>query len=94
MENNENRCPCCGSQAIYRYGRIKNGKQRYLCIMCGRQYTPDKERHEISNRPTCSVCGKPMNCYKREVRSLRFRCSGYPRCKTYKKVISKEGLTI
>ncbi len=84
-------CTTCGSHALNKYGSIQSGKQRYICLVCGRQFTPSKARREIHDRPFCPVCGKEMHCYKRESGSVRFRCSAYPACKSYLKVNSKEG---
>ena len=32
-------CPRCRSDAIYRYGKTANGKKRYLCQVCRRQFS-------------------------------------------------------
>lgn len=92
MESEIN-CPGCHAKAVYKYGKTKRGRQRYVCLMCGRQFTPEKERSEITVRPTCPVCGGKMHCYKRYNEILRFRCAGYPACKAYKKVGLKEVLS-
>ncbi len=31
-------CPECGAQNFVKNGRITNGKQRFLCQRCGRQF--------------------------------------------------------
>ena len=31
-------CPYCGSRNVIKYGKRK-GRQRYLCKMCGKQFT-------------------------------------------------------
>jgi transposase-like protein len=80
------KCPDCGSEAYYRYGRTMNGKQRARCLMCGRQFIIGSGRQRVKNRPDCPRCGKMMHLYKKEQNSLRFRCSGYPTCKTYAKI--------
>ena len=79
-------CPKCGSEAIYRDGKARTGKQRYLCLMCGTQFT-DSNRTRVRNRPLCSECGSLMYLYRNEQASIRFRCSQYPSCKTYKKIL-------
>ena len=84
-------CPACQSDVLYRYGKTRHGKERALCVMCGRQFTLGSERVEMAERPRCSVCGKAMHLYKREKILLRFRCSAYPKCKTYQKILIKEG---
>ena len=32
------RCPRCGSAAVVKKGKSKNGEQRYLCRGCGRTF--------------------------------------------------------
>lgn len=78
-------CPACGSKAVYRDGKAHTGKQRYLCLMCGLQFT-SSHHTQIQTRPLCSTCGNRMHLYKEEETILRFRCSQYPTCKTYAKV--------
>lgn len=89
-DKTEIRCKACGSGAVYRYGRIKSGKQRFICLICGRQFVPEPARHDVVDKPLCPSCGKHMNLYKREEGVLRFRCSGYPECRVYEKVILQE----
>jgi transposase-like protein len=87
------RCPVCNAVAVYRYGKVKNHKQRYLCMMCGRQFTLDHSRMEYRGKPLCPICGKAMHVYMKENQVIRFRCSSYPDCRTYKKIaITKEGM--
>jgi transposase-like protein len=79
-------CPRCRSDAIYRYGCTANGKKRFLCQVCRRQFTlrgPGQLAPE--ERPSCPACGKPMHVYQRRGAWLRFRCADYPRCRTYHK---------
>ncbi len=78
-------CPDCQTDALYRYGRIGTGRQRYICLLCGRQFTPSSTRKEWKDKPTCPVCGKQMHFYQKGKGFIRFRCSGYPDCKQYLK---------
>lgn len=80
------KCPHCDLDAVYKYGKTWQGKQRFLCLICGRQFTQHSGRAEVKDRPVCIVCGKIMHLYKREDKVLRFRCSGYPACKTFRKI--------
>jgi transposase-like protein len=82
----EYRCPVCNSEAVYKYGHIRTGKQRLKCLMCGRQFILGVTRHELKSRPTCPQCGLKMHLYMHGERALRFRCSDYPECKTYQKI--------
>jgi len=86
----EMRCPSCDSDAVYKYGRTRTGKQRFLCMMCGMQFTGNAGKATVKGKPACPKCGKPMNLYKIEGYIIRFRCSGYPECRTFKKYIMKE----
>ena len=79
------KCPACSSEALYRYGKGRTGKQRFLCLICHRQFTHGAERTEVKDRPNCPECAMPMHLYKQDARTLRFRCSRYPRCRTFEK---------
>lgn len=83
-------CPFCDSEAIYKYGKTKTGKQRYICLMCNKQFSMDVKKHEVVGKPFCPECGKQMYLYKIEGEVIRFRCSNYPTCKTFKKFRIKE----
>lgn len=79
-------CPRCRSDAIYRYGKTANGKKRYLCQVCRRQFSlKPAGRLGKQERPACPACGKPMHVYMRNGDTIRFRCADYPRCRTFLK---------
>ncbi len=40
-------CPTCPSARIVKNGRIHNGKQRFLCRECGRQFVEQPSRRMI-----------------------------------------------
>ncbi len=82
---NNIRCPACESNIVYRAGRARTGKQRYLCLICGMQFT-NGHRTRVKNRPLCVACGSIMHLYSYELTIIRFRCSRYPDCRTYTKV--------
>jgi len=86
---NNIQCPDCDSEAVYRDGRARTGKQRYLCLMCGFQFTISHRVH-VGERPSCEICGSGMHVYRKEQGLVRFRCSRYPVCKTYKKILMAE----
>lgn len=90
IRDEEIKCPSCDSDAVYKYGRTWTGKQRFLCMMCGMQFTGNAGKATVKGKPACPKCGKPMNLYKIEGYIIRFRCSGYPECRTFKKYIMKE----
>ena len=89
-EVTETRCPSCNGEAIYHYGRIKTGAQRFLCLICSYQFTPEAKKAPVKGKPACPECGKSMNVYKLEGLIIRFRCSGYPACKTFRKFMMME----
>lgn len=86
----EIKCPSCRSSACYKYGTAWTGKKRFLCLICGRQFTFGSKRIETKAKSRCPACGKLMHVYKREVEMIRFRCSAYPACRTFKKVPNEE----
>lgn len=77
-------CPVCHSNAVYKYGKNKTGKQRYICLICNKQFMPGVTKSILSN-PKCPSCGKQMHVYKNESGFLRYRCSDYPHCRTFLK---------
>lgn len=80
------RCPTCGSDAYYRYGKTANGKKRFLCLSCNRQYTLEKSvAREHENRPLCPTCNSHMHIYRKQKGVIRFRCGRYPKCRTFVK---------
>ncbi|WP_319523411.1 topoisomerase DNA-binding C4 zinc finger domain-containing protein [uncultured Desulfosarcina sp.] len=86
MEKQALTCPACGSSATYRYGRTINGKKRRICMLCNRQYVVDGPRRNDTLRPNCPVCNQPMHRYMQKKGFIRYRCSNYPRCRTYLRV--------
>ena len=88
----DKKCPRCSSDALYKFGKTKNGKQRYRCQVCNRQFVLGKSRLEVKKRPACPRCGKPMHIYMRADTFIRFRCSEYPACRTFYKMTTAEPL--
>ena len=80
------RCPACGSEASYRYGKAWNGKARRICLMCNRQFVAGVDRPHGTPRPECPVCRQPMHVYRRQGSVVRYRCRNYPDCRNYVKV--------
>jgi len=81
------RCPRCQAKAFNRYGKTANGKQRYICLVCNRQFVADSGKmHDATFRPSCPICAKKMHVYLRGEGFTRFRCSDYPACKGFVKV--------
>ncbi len=91
MNDNDSfiKCPFCGSQAYNRYGKTKDGLQRYRCLVCNRQFT-EKSKPRLLKRPSCPKCGKKMYVYMKGNGYIRWRCSAYPECNTYLKTSIEE----
>lgn len=84
------KCPSCTSTACYKYGKAWTGKRRFLCLICGRQFTFGSKRIDAKTKSLCPTCGKLMHVYKREAEMVRLRCSAYPVCKTFRKLPNQE----
>jgi transposase-like protein len=41
-------CPKCNSQHVVKNGHIQNGKQRFKCRECGRQFVENPRKTKIS----------------------------------------------
>jgi transposase-like protein len=84
----ENRvvCPVCKSFAVYKNGHARGGIQRYLCLLCNRQFLPGHERVFPETRPACPRCSEEMYLFKKKEAYDVFRCAHYPVCRTYVKV--------
>jgi transposase-like protein len=78
-------CPGCNSEVVYRYGHAWTGRQRFLCVICGKQFTNGAKVSDVKGKPLCPLCGKSMHIYKIEGDVIRFRCSAYPECKGFRK---------
>lgn len=44
------KCPECESESVLKNGHIHNGKQRYVCKSCGRQFVPDSTKKVIGDQ--------------------------------------------
>lgn len=65
------RCPRCRSEAYYNYGHTKNGKQRYICLVCNRQFVNGESGKAVQQRPGCPFYGKRMHVYMRDLNFIR-----------------------
>ncbi len=43
------KCPKCKSEKIIKNGSIHNGKQKYMCKSCGRQFVQNPEHRVITD---------------------------------------------
>jgi len=60
--------------------------QRYICLMCSRQFVPGHERIFPKGKPLCPHCGRSMYLFRSKERHDTFRCARYPECRTYLRV--------
>ena len=77
MQNNVSvRCPKCNnSHSFYRYGKDKDGFQKYLCRICNHQFTPDKPKSVLVPKyPACPRCGKATFLHHDFDYYSNFRC--------------------
>jgi transposase-like protein len=79
-------CPECHAEAVNKYGKTAGRKQRYICLVCSRQFVADPEKNILRTRPHCPNCGKTMHSYMKGEDHIRFRCSDDPTCRTFLKV--------
>ena len=49
------KCPVCESTSVKKNGRIHNGKQRYQCKGCGRQFTPEGSKKTIGEETKAMI---------------------------------------
>ncbi|MBF0553033.1 MAG: Insertion element protein [Nitrospirae bacterium] len=85
MKESQVKCPVCGLDASYKYGKTKSGKLRRLCLGCGRQFSIGAVPDKLKDRPKCPICGRSMHLYMKREEIVRFRCSAYPSCRTFLK---------
>jgi transposase-like protein len=88
-KRSQEKCPRCNSEAFYKYGKTRHGRQRFRCLVCGRQFG-ETVREELKERPLCRVCGRKMHVYMKASEWVRFRCSGYSLCRSFEKLKRSE----
>ena len=70
-------CPRCFSNNLYRFGRDKDGYQKFQCQSCKRQWTPmspAKPRPTYRKYPPCPKCGKATFLHHDYPLYSNFRC--------------------
>ena len=70
-------CPKCNNKLhLYRYGRDKNGYQKYQCQNCYHQWAPDSPKKiRYHKYPDCPVCGKSTFLHHCHEYHSTLRCS-------------------
>lgn len=70
------RCPKCNSQKLYKYGKDKQGNQKYQCRICKHQFAPDASKKDSPRKyPSCPVCGKSSFLHHDYADYSNYRCS-------------------
>ena len=96
VEPDRSRCDKCGSPMVIKFGQVRpvprlqrvSGVQEHA--RAGERPRPTAEGGEIEEN--CENCGKPM-VLKRGRFGQFLACTGYPECKTTRKIIAtKQGL--
>lgn len=67
-------CPRCFSSDIYKFGKYKNGFQKYQCKHCGRQFVWEKSSKISKGYPKCPICHKPTYIWHRYDTYINFKC--------------------
>jgi len=70
-------CPRCFSKDLYRFGKDKEGYQKYQCQHCKRQFAPDNPSCNSQKQrkyPHCPVCGKATFLHHDYTYYSNFRC--------------------
>lgn len=69
------KCPKCNTNHLYRYGKDKDGYQKYQCRNCKHQFAPEnpKTKRERSY-PSCPRCGKPSFLHHDYEHYSNYRC--------------------
>lgn len=69
-------CPKCNhNQRFYKYGKDKNGFQKYLCRECNHQFTMEKPSKSKKNKyPPCVKCGKATFLHHDYAYYSNYRC--------------------
>lgn len=67
-------CPKCNhSHQFHRFGRDKDGHQKYRCLSCGHQFAPDRPR-SAPKYPPCPVCGNASFLHHDHAHYSNYRC--------------------
>jgi len=70
------RCPKCNNNHhFYRYGKDKDGYQKYLCRNCNYQFAPDRPNaRPARNYPRCPLCAKATFLHHDYDHYSNYRC--------------------
>ncbi len=69
------KCPKCNNNHLYRFGKDKDGYQKYQCQKCKHQFAPDRPKTERErNYPPCPKCGRPSFLHHDHEHYSNYRC--------------------
>ena len=70
------KCPKCNnSHLFYRFGKDKDGYQKYLCRNCNHQFAPERPSTRVIHKyPRCPVCGKASFIHHDYKHYTNYRC--------------------
>ena len=73
---NSVKCPRCNSTSLYKFGKTKDGHQKYQCKCCKRQFAPTANTvpRATKNYPRCPVCGKATFLHHDYKHYSTYRC--------------------
>ncbi|NLJ93887.1 MAG: IS6 family transposase [Clostridiaceae bacterium] len=72
-------CPRCFSKNLYKFGKDKEGNQKFQCKSCKRQWAPDAKPFK-SKYPSCPKCGKTSFLHHDYKLYSNFRCNDRKNC--------------
>lgn len=68
-------CPRCHSSNLYKFGKDKNGIQKYQCKECRRQFAPGAQGRQPSKYPRCPLCGKGTYIHHNYSNYINYTCN-------------------
>jgi putative transposase len=72
-------CPRCQCKYLHRFGHDRDGFQKYQCVGCKHQFSPEKPVRQKKPKVICPLCGRAMYPYKSFTGYVRYRCAAYRR---------------
>ncbi len=81
------KCPECYNTDLYKFGKDKNSKQKYLCRRCRRQFTLESIKKYQAGYPKCPVCGKATYLHHKYKCHVSFKCNDRKCNHTFKQII-------
>jgi len=70
-------CPKCNNNHLYRFGKDKDGYQKYQCRKCKHQFAPENPKSKTERKrsyPACPRCGKASFLHHDYEHYSNYRC--------------------